>query len=379
MKPIRTLLSLMLLCVLILTACSPAATAAVTTPTSNPQSIANTMVAATVASLSTEVASLKATNAAPTQTPESTAAPEGTPKVAATVSQATASARTASLCDFAAFAGDISIPDGTMIPPGTTFTKTWAIKNTGSCTWTPLYRLVYVGGDLLSERSVAMTETNVAPGETAHVSVQITAPKDNTVHRVYYKFMNADGGIFGVTDTTGKEQPVWTEFHSGKQYYFYDNMCLATWKTGSGRMLSCPGSPDDTDGSVYLLTNSMLQGGSSENEPVIVMQPPAGEQTTVVGQFPPVLVPEWAHLVTRIGCLNDLPNCSAHVKVTYSVEGQPEQTLVEKDVATTDKTVKIDIMLGNLFKKSTSFIFYVTANGEGADNKVFFLKPLLSP
>jgi len=39
-------------------------------------------------------------------------------------------------CDRAQFISDVTVPDGTTFAPGATFTKTWRLKNSGTCTWT---------------------------------------------------------------------------------------------------------------------------------------------------------------------------------------------------------------------------------------------------
>ena len=41
----------------------------------------------------------------------------------------------------ARFMADITVPDGTTIAPRTTFTKTWQLRNTGSCTWSAAFTL----------------------------------------------------------------------------------------------------------------------------------------------------------------------------------------------------------------------------------------------
>ncbi|RLC66117.1 MAG: hypothetical protein DRH97_07000 [Chloroflexi bacterium] len=50
-------------------------------------------------------------------------------------------------CDRAAYVKDVTIPDGTDLAPGDNFTKTWRLKNTGTCTWTSGYSLVFDHGD----------------------------------------------------------------------------------------------------------------------------------------------------------------------------------------------------------------------------------------
>jgi len=69
-----------------------------------------------------ETLEIPPTNVAPTDTPIPTLAPTATP--------------TSLPCDLAKFIDDVTVPDDTSYTPGATFTKTWRIKNEGSCTWT---------------------------------------------------------------------------------------------------------------------------------------------------------------------------------------------------------------------------------------------------
>src|SRR5690349_5782138 len=47
------------------------------------------------------------------------------------------------ICDKVQFVADVTVPDGTNFPPKATFTKTWRLKNIGSCTWTTSYQIVF--------------------------------------------------------------------------------------------------------------------------------------------------------------------------------------------------------------------------------------------
>ena len=53
-------------------------------------------------------------------------------------------------CNWVEFVKDVTIPDGTKITGGTSFTKTWRLRNAGSCTWTTEYDLAFVKGDQMS-------------------------------------------------------------------------------------------------------------------------------------------------------------------------------------------------------------------------------------
>jgi hypothetical protein len=51
-------------------------------------------------------------------------------------------------CDNADFVTDVTVPDGTVLDPGETFTKTWRLKNAGTCSWTPSYAHVFIWGSM---------------------------------------------------------------------------------------------------------------------------------------------------------------------------------------------------------------------------------------
>ena len=80
-----------------------------------------------------------------------------------------------SYCDWAAFVRDVSIPDGTRLSAGETFTKIWRLQNRGTCTWTPEYDLVFYGGAQMSGATMQVPGY-VAPGQYVDVAVTLTAP-----------------------------------------------------------------------------------------------------------------------------------------------------------------------------------------------------------
>jgi hypothetical protein len=101
-------------------------------------------------------------------------------------------------CNRGYFVTDVTIPDGSVLAPGASFTKTWEIRNVGSCTWTTSYALVYVFGNLLGATPVINLPTAVAPGVTADFSVNMVAPNVAGHYRSYWRFRDASGVQFGV-------------------------------------------------------------------------------------------------------------------------------------------------------------------------------------
>jgi len=99
-------------------------------------------------------------------------------------------------CDNAQFVADVTYPDNTSIAGSTAFTKTWRLKNIGSCSWTPSYALVFTGGDSMSGPAAQGLVGNVNPGQTVDISVSLTSPSGNGTYKGNWGLRNAAGVIF---------------------------------------------------------------------------------------------------------------------------------------------------------------------------------------
>ena len=80
-----------------------------------------------------------------------------------------------------------SVPDGTIFEAGEAFAKSWILRNTGSCTWTPDYRLVFSSGDQMDGPDSVRLDEYVAPGDHTEILVQLTAPSQEGTHTGYWR------------------------------------------------------------------------------------------------------------------------------------------------------------------------------------------------
>ncbi|HEY9153172.1 MAG TPA: NBR1-Ig-like domain-containing protein [Anaerolineales bacterium] len=130
-----------------------------------------------------------ATSAPSANTPTSTSVPLPT---LPTIPAATATSN----CDNALFITDVTYPDNTIVTAGSTFTKTWRLQNTGSCSWTPSYSLVFVSNNIMNGPTVQALSGNVNPGQTVDISVNLQAPSSNGTYRGDWGLRNGSGVIF---------------------------------------------------------------------------------------------------------------------------------------------------------------------------------------
>lgn len=192
MRHLKLSFSVVVISVLLLTACNFPDTAS--TSTANQLDAVNTAAAQTVAALSTQISTVsaptaQATAVLPTLVP-STAIPSATPMPSLT-------AITIPM-DAALFVTDVTIPDNTLFSGGETFTKTWRLKNVGTSTWTSSYALVFYSGDAMSGPASVPLSGSVSPGSTINISATLKAPTTNKTYVGNWMLRNASGALFGL-------------------------------------------------------------------------------------------------------------------------------------------------------------------------------------
>jgi hypothetical protein len=160
-----------------------------------------TFAVATFSSALTMTAMAAPTNTpAPTQTPATPVTTLATNTGAVPVTGITPGApvggvAATSSCYGLAFVSDVSIPDNTQMDPGETFTKTWKVKNTGSCAWDAGFKFQNTGGEPLG--TAFTLPASVAAGQTYDISVPMTAPSTNGTLRSNWRMSTATGQYFG--------------------------------------------------------------------------------------------------------------------------------------------------------------------------------------
>lgn len=128
-----------------------------------------------------------------TLVPTSTPAITNTPFATAT----TASGGAATGCDAMTFVSDVTVTDGEEIAANTPFTKTWQLKNSGTCDWSTAYQVVFSSGDQMGGPSSQTLSAAIAVGASGNVSVELIAPSTAGTYTGYWAVANAAGQAFG--------------------------------------------------------------------------------------------------------------------------------------------------------------------------------------
>jgi len=95
--------------------------------------------------------------------------------------------------DYASFLSDVTYPDNTEIEAGEVFTKTWEIKNNGTCTWGEGYEMIFVSGPFPGALPLDDPFPEVLPTGSVELSVVITAPLTADIHKGAWIIQRPEG------------------------------------------------------------------------------------------------------------------------------------------------------------------------------------------
>ena len=94
------------------------------------------------------------------------------------------------------FIEDLTIPDNSFVPFGSSIDKQWLVENNGTCNWSSAYRLRHTGGAVLG----APEEIALFPAKSGtQVTIQITftAPFNEGVYESAWQAFDPNGLAFG--------------------------------------------------------------------------------------------------------------------------------------------------------------------------------------
>jgi hypothetical protein len=299
-------------------------------------------------------------------------------------------------CDRAQFISDVTVPDGTTFQPNVVFSKTWRLKNVGTCTWTN-YSLMFDSGEKMGGPDSAVIPTTVAPGQTVDITISLTAPANAGKYRGYWKLKNNSGVPFGIgsagtksfwveikvagipvtpTGTPGTPVPTATPV-AGAVYDFAANVCTAKWFSGAGEQ-PCPGTNGNANGFVLITNPSRLENGVNDNRTGLITHPQNINNGYIQGIYPAYKVKSGDKFRTIVNCENGATSCYVVFRLDYALVGssniQNFWAFVERYEG---QYYTADIDLTPLAGQDVKFILSVSATGSAAGDRALWVGPII--
>ncbi|HEY9527003.1 MAG TPA: NBR1-Ig-like domain-containing protein [Anaerolineales bacterium] len=283
-----------------------------------------------------------------------------------------------SICDAASFVSDVTYPDGSNVPLGGSFTKIWRLKNTGTCTWTTSYALVFISGDRLNAPAAVALPTNVGPGQTVDLAVNLAAPNQTNHYRGYWKLRNASNVLFGIGPAADGNFYVDINV-TGYTVTGYDllaNYCQASWQNES-QDLPCPGTDGDEKGFVRSLNAPKMENGSSLGNGLLT-HPERENNGLISGKYPEFRIQSGDRFQTQIGCLYEANDCDMIFRLQYQIGNGSVRTLGQWREVYEGDSYPINIDLSTLNGERVKFILSVLANGSSHEDYAIWVNPRIT-
>lgn len=281
-----------------------------------------------------------------------------------------------SYCNWAAYVKDVTIQDGTILAPGTQFTKTWRLQNIGTCAWTTAYDLVFSSGDAMSGPVAVDLPSTVYPDQVVDLSVNLRAPATEGTHRGYWGLRNAAGVIFGLGGAANEAFYVDIKVVGGMTtvFDFAADYCTADWRSEAGD-LGCPGNVDGKKGYAIHVNNPKLEDGNTYNGMSILTVPQKVFNGYLKGFYQGFTVHDGDRFRGIINCEYRSDGCNVLFRIEYKVDGDAIKTFWQFPEQYDRKYYTIDLDLSSLAGKKVKFILAVFADGSADADKPVWVAP----
>lgn len=283
-----------------------------------------------------------------------------------------------SRCEAASFVSDVTYSDGSNVALGSSFTKIWRLRNVGTCTWTTSYALVFVSGDRLDAPTAVGLPTNVGPGQTVDLAVNMTVPNQTGHYRGYWKLRNASNVLFGIGPTADGNFYVDINVtgYTVTGYDFLSNDCQASWQNES-QDLPCPGTDGDDKGFVQALNSPKMEDGKTRGN-ALLTHPERENNGLIRGKYPAFRIQSGDRFQAEIGCLHQANDCDMIYRLQYQIGNGSVKTLGQWREVYEGDSYPINIDLSTLDGEKVRFILSVLANGSSHEDYALWINPRIA-
>jgi uncharacterized repeat protein (TIGR01451 family) len=286
----------------------------------------------------------------------------------------------ATYTDWAQFISDVTVPDGTNFAANTAFTKIWRLKNIGNSTWTSSFSVVFISGEMMSSVSPQYLTTNVIPGQTVDISVNMVSPANPGTYQGFWALKNASGVLFGIGPSANS--PFWVKITVGTGvptggivYDFVTNAGSANWASQT-TSLPYPGNPVDANGSVVLLSTPQLENGATVTTPGLETRPNNTSSGFIKGVYPDFYVQPTDRFKATLSCPYNAPGCNIFFQLDYQIGTGAVSTFASFREKSDGLYYNADVDLSLLAGKNVKFILTVANDGTySTDDKGVWAAP----
>ena len=283
----------------------------------------------------------------------------------------------ASTCYWAQFVSDVTVPDGTTYAPGSTFTKTWRLKNIGTCAWSDV-SLLYSSGEKMGAPTSSALPTTVNAGQTVDISVALTAPSTAGHYFGYFKFKSTAGGEFGIGSSANGT--FWVEINvsasSGTGYDFTLNAPSAAWTSGAGS-LTFPGTDGSASGFALKLTNPSLENGVASALAGLLLAPNNVTNGYIQGIYPAFDVISGDRFQATIGCEYGATSCYVANRLDYQIGSGTVKTFWTFREKYEGMSYNVNLDLSSLAGQAVKFILVTSAYGSPTGDRALWVNPVI--
>ena len=274
--------------------------------------------------------------------------------------------------DWAQFISDVTVPDGTNFAASTPFTKIWRLRNIGNSTWTSAFSVVFISGEMMSTVSPQFLTTNVIPGQTVDIAVNMVAPANPGAYQGFWALRNASGVLFGIGPTANS--PFWVKITvgtgiptSGVVYDFVANAGSVNW-TSQTSTLPFPGNPIDPNGSAVSVSNPQLENGTTVATPGLEVRPNNTSNGFIRGVYPEFFVQPTDRFRATISCPYNAPGCNIFFRLDYQIGTGAISSFWAFRERADGLYFNADVDLSLLAGKNVKFILAVNNDGTYSDD-----------
>ncbi|MCP4139192.1 MAG: hypothetical protein GY755_02685, partial [Chloroflexi bacterium] len=314
-------------------------------------------------------------------------------------------------CDKAGFVADLSIPDETLFQPGEEFSKTWQLQNTGTCTWTSKYQIIFISGENIGEKEIFPLPSVVQPGETVDITVPMIAPESPGNYQSNWQIQNASGDRFGIEAKNSSDTPFWVKIivaigptntpaaslsltpspassptpsftpsqklTVNPEYDFVKRACEAKW-TNSAGALPCPGLDNDNNGFVLSEGTFVLEGDNLTDLSSLLLAPQATQDGYIQGIYPALTIQNGDHFKTTVACEEGAITCFVLLRLDYQDANGQIHEFWGFGEQYDGQYFDVDLDLSSLAGERISFVLRVLSLGSSLGDRVLWVAPRIT-